>query len=96
MACGFAGSGLRAFDVRNPLAPREVAYANTTDLAPGTPVLANGTTEDRLGNVYSAPAYDPARREIWFSDAARGLITVRLTNGTGIQNFARIHQTPGS
>ena len=96
VACGFVGSGLRVFDVRNPRKPREVAYANTTDLQPGTPVLANGTTETRLGNVYSAPAYDPARREIWFTDAARGLIVVRLSNGTGIPRFARAYRTPGN
>ena len=96
IACGFVGSGLRVFDVRNPLEPREVAYANTTDLAPGLAVLPNATTEDRLGQVYSAPAYDPARQEIWFTDAARGLIVVRLSKGTGIQRFARVYRTPGN
>jgi hypothetical protein len=96
IACGFVGSGLRVFDVRNPLKPREVAYANATDLPPGPSVLPNASTDDFLSNVYSAPAYDPARREIWYTDASRGLMVVRLSRATGIDRFARVYRTPGS
>jgi hypothetical protein len=96
VACGFLGSGLRVFDVRDVAHPREVAYANVTDLPPGTSVLPDATTDSRLSNVYSAPAYDPQRHEIWYTDAARGLMVIRLTRGTGINQFARVYQTPGS
>jgi hypothetical protein len=38
VACGFLGSGLRVFDVRDVRHPREVAYASTTDLGPAVAV----------------------------------------------------------
>ena len=96
IACGFVGSGLRVFDVRDPRRPKEVAYANVTDLPAGLQVLPNAGTIPGISNVYSAPAYDPVRREIWFTDAARGLLVVRLTAAAGVDRFARRYQLPGS
>jgi hypothetical protein len=96
VACGFLGSGLRVFDIRDVRRPKEVAYANATDLGPGVALLPKLQASLTISDVYSAPAYDPDRREIWFSDAARGFIAVRLTQGSGITRFARIYRSPGS
>jgi len=96
IACGFVGSGLRVFDVRDPLRPKELAYANFTNLPPGVALLPNAATDVRLSDVYSAPAYDPARHEIWFADASRGFMVVRLTGPAAALRWAPRYLTPGS
>ena len=70
VACSFLASGLRVFDISNPKAPREIAYY-VAPVQPGGPANL----------AYSSPAFVPERREIWYSDADRGFIALRLTNG---------------
>lgn len=96
IACGFVGSGLRVFDVRTPRHPKELAYANFTNLPPGIAILPNAATDLRLSDVYSAPAYDPARHQIWFADASRGLMVVQLTGAAAAMPWAPTYRTPGS
>jgi hypothetical protein len=67
VACSFVLSGLRVFDIRNPLKPREVAYFN-----PG------GET---ASYAMSAPAFVEKRSQIWYSDGNKGFFVVRITNG---------------
>jgi len=66
LACSTILSGLRVFDLRDPLHPREVAYANH----PAT-----------TGGAYamSAPAFDVARREVWYTDGNTGFWVEQLT-----------------
>ncbi|MDT7571353.1 MAG: hypothetical protein QOE05_1527, partial [Actinomycetota bacterium] len=64
VACGTIVSGLRVFDIRNPLRPREVAYANHP--------TSGG------GDAMSAPAFNPDRREIWYADGNSGFWVERL------------------
>jgi hypothetical protein len=68
-ACSFLNSGLRIFDIRDPQNPREIAYY----VSP--PETSNGQKSDA---AFSQPAFDPARREVWFSDATSGFWSVRL------------------
>ena len=75
VACSFIVSGLRVFDIRDPRNPREVAYF----VAP--------PADRRSGNyAMSKPAFDNARRVIWYSDGNSGLYGVRIAedvwNGT--------------
>jgi hypothetical protein len=67
IACTMIKSGLRIFDVRDPLHPREVAYFNRPP--------SSGSS-----NAVSSIAFDPARREVWYSDSASGFWVVRLTS----------------
>ncbi len=71
VACSMIGSGLRVFDIRDPLHPREVGYFN----AP----LKGGL----IGSSFAmaSPAFAPERREIWYTDANSGFYAVRLING---------------
>ncbi len=69
-ACSFLASGLRVFDIRNPQAPREVAYFVR-------PVPPGGTANDAL----SSPTFSPARDEVWYSDGSSGFWALKLTNG---------------
>jgi hypothetical protein len=73
LACSTIASGLRVFDIRDPLHPREVAYANKPALG--------GLTDpaDKGGWAMSSPAFVPERREIWYSDTASGFYVVRLS-----------------
>ena len=73
VACGFLSSGMRVFDIRDPLHPKELAYANfpiTAQRGPTPPAWAA-----------SAPAFVPERGEIWYSDGFSGLYAVRFLNG---------------
>jgi hypothetical protein len=69
VACDMIGSGLRVFDIRDPLHPREVAYFNA-------PIL--GGTQDYPHDL-SSPTFVPARREIWYTDIHGGFYAVRLS-----------------
>lgn len=75
VACSFILSGLRIFDIRDPAAPKEIAYFN----GPLSPTHAFATE----GGSYamSAPAFDPATGDIWYSDGNSGFYAVRVTNG---------------
>ncbi|MCU1587036.1 MAG: hypothetical protein JWN31_529 [Frankiales bacterium] len=66
VACSMIVSGLRVFDVRDPFHPREVAYANHPDPTAGAQAM-------------SAPAFVPARREIWYADGQSGFWVERLS-----------------
>ncbi len=74
LACSFIVSGLRLFDIRNPLKPVEVGYFNPPVLpTPETPLIG------RVGAFsMSQPAWDVARDQVWFSDGNSGFYAVRL------------------
>jgi hypothetical protein len=73
VACSFILSGLRVFDIRDPLNPKELAYYNVPYQAQPTPGFG--------GNyAMSAPAFDKARRQIAYTDGFNGLYTLQLTN----------------
>ncbi|MEA2167134.1 MAG: hypothetical protein QOF76_434, partial [Solirubrobacteraceae bacterium] len=71
VACSFINSGLRIFDIRDPVHPREVAYY----ISPPQPAVGGGKSDA----AFSQPAFDPARREVYYTDAASGFWNVRLT-----------------
>jgi hypothetical protein len=91
VACSFIMSGLRVFDIRDPLHPSEVAYFNKP-LMPG----ANTVPSKAGAFAMSAPAYDAKTHDIWYADGNTGFYVVRLTPGSGVGKFARIIQTPGN
>jgi hypothetical protein len=74
VACSFILSGLRVFDIRDPYRPKEVAYF----VAPPAP---SPVVSERTNFAMSKPAFDPARRTIWYTDGNSGLYAVKLTNG---------------
>lgn len=75
VACSMILSGMRLFDIRDPLQPKEIAYFN----GPIPPTNAMG----QAGSSYamSAPVFIPERGEIWYSDGNSGFYAVRVTNG---------------
>ncbi|MDQ1704190.1 MAG: hypothetical protein QOF18_556 [Frankiaceae bacterium] len=91
VACSFIMSGLRVFDIRDPKAPKEVAYFNK-------PLLKGGNTVPTKAGAFamSAPAYDEKTHDIWYSDGNTGFYVVRLTKATGIATFASHVMLPGN
>jgi hypothetical protein len=73
VGCSMIASGLRIFDIRDPLRPREVAYANHPAVNAENPAASGG------GYAMSAPAFVPQRREVWYSDVNSGLYVQRLS-----------------
>jgi hypothetical protein len=69
LACSMLTSGLRVFDIRNPLAPKEIAYF----VAPVPDV-------DSANAALSSPTLVPERKEIWYADGDRGMYVLRVTN----------------
>jgi hypothetical protein len=74
VACSMIASGLRVFDIRNPLSVREIAYFNPPVRARATPYFDGGAW------AMSSPSFVPERKEIWYSDGYEGFFAVRLTN----------------
>lgn len=74
LACSMIASGLRIFDIRDPLHPREVAYFNKPSLSSPDPTIKGSY-------AMSAPAFDVARHQIWYVDANTGFYVVSITNG---------------
>lgn len=76
LACSMIVSGLRIFDIQDVLKPREIGYFNRIRT-----VDESGTTLERAGHAMSAPTFDPARRQVWYTDGNSGFWAVELTNG---------------
>ena len=72
-ACASFGSGIRVYDIRDPRAPKEIAYFNP------------GTTDSPAGAVANATVARPVirsdLRQIWFADIAKGFYTVQFREG---------------
>jgi hypothetical protein len=72
-ACASFGSGIRVYDIRNPRAPKEMAYFNP------------GTTDSPVGTVANATVARPVIRsdlgQIWFADIAKGFHVVQFRDG---------------
>ena len=66
-ACSFIGSGLRIFDIRDPAHPAEVGYFNKPT--------------SKGAHALSAPSWDVANDQVWYSDVNSGFYGVQLTNG---------------
>jgi hypothetical protein len=71
-ACSFISSGLRVFDIRNPLHPREIGYF----IAP--PRESPENAGDLSNFAMSKPAFDPKHREIWYTDGTSGFYVLKL------------------
>lgn len=76
VACSMILSGLRIFDIRDPLKPREIAYFNA-------PVQDRILTQPAPASNWamSSPAFVPERKEIWYTDGFSGFYAIKVTNG---------------
>jgi hypothetical protein len=75
VACSFIVSGLRVFDIHDPLHPKEIAYFNRPQTQP---ITANGAP--RGAYAMSQPSFDKARGQIWYSDGNSGFYVVHINS----------------
>jgi hypothetical protein len=93
VACGFETAGLRVFDIRNPLEPREIAYYKPPPTPEGMPPKPGSYNNLRWAQqrhtpgegarADAAPRVVAVRRdrgEIWFMSHENGFQVVRFTD----------------
>ena len=96
LACGYFNSGIRVFDIRDPVRPREIAYYNpagTTTPSPGSNHGANW----RAGGAdwCSAQVHLDARKGIlWTTCQDNGVLVLKFKNG--VWPFPESHTPPGA
>ncbi|MCU1377272.1 MAG: hypothetical protein JWN29_255, partial [Acidimicrobiales bacterium] len=84
-------SGVRVFDVRDPVHPKEVAYFNPGDVQPGTGVT--------LDHAWAHVRWVPTTGQLWFATSAGGFWVaelepqVRAQLGLGPSGRAPLHPT---
>ena len=85
LACGYFNSGIRVFDIRDPLRPKEIAYFNPA----GTTTASPGSNHVRPGGwVAGGPDWcnaqvhlDHSRGTLWTTCQDNGLLMLKFTNG---------------
>ena len=85
LACGYFNSGIRVFDIRDPLRPKEIAYYNpagTLTASPGSNHATNGQWRAGGPDWCSAQVHlDHARGTLWTTCQDNGLLMLKFTNG---------------
>lgn len=71
LACSYFWQGIRVFDIRDPLLPREIAYFVPGDEGAPSPGAKSFTS--------SAVRFVKDRNEIWFTDQGHGFMVARFT-----------------
>lgn len=85
LACGYFNSGIRVFDIRDPLQPKEIAYYNP----PGTITQSAGSNHNRTGGwVSGGPDWCTAQVRLDAQAGTlqtmcqdNGFLTLKFTNG---------------
>jgi hypothetical protein len=85
LACGMFNSGIRVFDIRDPLRPKEIAYYNpagTTDLSKGSNHPLGNNWKPGGPDWCSAQVHlDRDRGTLWTTCQDNGLLMLKFTNG---------------
>jgi hypothetical protein len=84
LACGYFNSGIRVFDIRDPLRPKEIAYFNPSGVTTPSP----GSNHAGANFVAGGPDWcsaqthlDRARGTLWSTCQDNGLLMLKFTNG---------------
>ena len=92
LACGYFNSGLRVFDIREPLKPREIAYYNppaqvgkkaqlTGSEHQNGALAGAAVTETTADWCSSQPRFVKERGELWATCQDNGFMVLKFTNG---------------
>jgi hypothetical protein len=85
LACGYFNSGIRVFDIRDPVRPKEIAYYNPKGTTTATPGSNHATTlQWRAGGPdwCSAQVHlDRAAGTLWTTCQDNGMLMLKFTNG---------------
>jgi hypothetical protein len=87
LACGMFNSGIRVFDIRDPLRPKEIAYYNpagTTTVSPGSNHHALGDNNWKPGSPDWCSAQlhlDAKAGTLWSTCQDNGVLTLKFRKG---------------
>ena len=83
LACGYFESGIRVFDIRDPLRPKEIAYYNPPAVTTPSPGSQNNQTAatGRPDHCSAQVRLDVATASLWTTCQDNGLLVLRFTNG---------------
>jgi hypothetical protein len=92
LACGYFNSGIRVFDIRDPLRPKEIAYYNPAGATTPSP-----GSNHSLGNNFRAGGPDWCSAQVHLDKETRTLWTTCQDNGVLVLKFADgVWPLPGS
>jgi hypothetical protein len=85
LACGYLNSGIRVFDIRDPIRPREIAYYNpavTTAVSPGSNHVTQRSTQQPGGPDWCSAAVhlDAEAGTLWTTCQDNGLLSFKFTH----------------
>ena len=97
LVCGYFNSGIRVFDIRDPVRPREIAYYNPA----GTTIRSPGSDHNRAGGwVSGGPDWcnaqshlDAQQGTLWGTCQDNGLVSLKFTHNAW--PFAESTTPPG-
>jgi hypothetical protein len=85
LACGYFNSGIRVFDIRDPVHPKEIAYYNpagTTTASPGSNHVSVGQWRAGGPDWCNAQVHlDAAAGTLWTTCQDNGVLMLKFTNG---------------
>jgi hypothetical protein len=85
LACGYFNSGIRIFDIRDPLNPKEIAYYNpagVTTLSPGSNHTLGNNWKPGGPDWCSAQVHlDAATRTVWSTCQDNGVLVMQFRDG---------------
>jgi hypothetical protein len=98
LACGYFNSGVRVFDIRDPVRPREIAYYNppaTQGVSPGSNHVTQRATQQPGGPDYCAAQVhlDAQQGTLWTTCQDAGLLSLKFTHNAW--PFAESTTPPG-
>jgi hypothetical protein len=85
LACGYFNSGIRVFDIRDPVHPKEIAYYNPAGTTVSSPGSNHTTTAQWIAggpDWCSAQVHlDAQKGTLWTTCQDNGLLMLKFTNG---------------
>jgi len=95
LACGYFESGIRVFDIRDPLKPKEIAYFNppaVTTISPGSQNNRTSAT-GRPDHCTAQIRLDAATASLQTTCQDNGFLSLKFTNG--VWPFPGVTTPPG-
>jgi hypothetical protein len=83
LACGYQESGIRVFDIRDPLRPKEIAYfvpPSVTTVSAGSTNAGNGA--GKPDHCSMQMYFDKAAASLWTACQDNGFLALKFTNGS--------------
>jgi hypothetical protein len=98
LACGYFNSGIRVFDIRDPVRPREIAYFNppaTPNVSPGSNHVTQRQTQQPGGPDWCAAQVhlDAQLGTLWTTCHDNGVLSLKFTHNAW--PFAESTTPPG-